>query len=141
MENASKALIMAGAVLIAILIISLSVLVFNNFSSSAKNMANLDEQEISAFNSKLTGYIGTSIAGSQVNALLQYCLSNNMNVDQTGETYKYIEVFDIDANNDILKGDGTDESYTKVQTNGKYYTVEGKYDDNGLVTYITVKLN
>ncbi len=36
MENASKALIMAGAILIAIMIISLGILVFSRMSSSAK---------------------------------------------------------------------------------------------------------
>ena len=58
MENASKALIMAGAILIAILIISLGVYVFNNMSSTAKNSANMDKQEISNFNSKITPYLG-----------------------------------------------------------------------------------
>ena len=37
MENASKALIMAGAILVAILIVSLGVLIFNNFSKYFSN--------------------------------------------------------------------------------------------------------
>ena len=53
MENASKALIMAGAILIAIMIISLGILVFSRMSSSAKSAANMDEQEISNFNSNV----------------------------------------------------------------------------------------
>ena len=50
MENASKALIMAGAILVAILIVSLGVLIFNNFSKSVKDSANMDEQAIANFN-------------------------------------------------------------------------------------------
>ena len=53
MENASKALIIAGSILVAILIVSLGVMVFNRFSGTAKEMANMNEQEISAFNSKI----------------------------------------------------------------------------------------
>ena len=36
MENASKALIMAGSILIAILIISLGIVIFNRFGDNAK---------------------------------------------------------------------------------------------------------
>ena len=57
MENASKALIIAGAILVSILIVSLGVLIFNNFSESAKDMANMDKEEIAAFNSKITPYL------------------------------------------------------------------------------------
>ena len=71
MENASKALIIAGAILISIMIVSLGVLIFNKMGNSAKEAANMDEQEIANFNSKLTPYIGQNISGSQVNALIQ----------------------------------------------------------------------
>ena len=77
MENASKALIMAGAVLIAILIISLSVLVYKNFSGSVKDSANMDEQEVANFNSKISPYLGDNVSGSQVNALIQLVVSIN----------------------------------------------------------------
>ena len=70
MENASKALIIAGAILIALLIISLGIFTFNKMSDSAKKIANLDKEEIQAFNSKLTPYTGENISGSQVNSLI-----------------------------------------------------------------------
>lgn len=132
MENASKALIIAGSILIAIMIVSLGILVFNNMGNSAKNMANMDKQQIAAFNSRITPYLGEAISGSQVNALLQYCLSVNMASNQSGETYKCITVTGVTS----LSPDKT--SYTRVNTSGKYYKVEGIYDSNGLITNITI---
>lgn len=118
MENASKALIIAGSILIAIMIISLGIYIFKQYSSFAKENADLSEQEISAFNSKITSYLGEGISGSQVNALLQYCLANNMSAQQSGETYKCITV---KQNDDELVGKNSDK-YKKVET-GKFYTV------------------
>lgn len=137
MENASKALIIAGAILVAIMIISLGVLLFNRMGGAAKDAANMDEQEIAAFNSKITPYLGNSIAGSQVNALLQYCLSSNMSAKNSGETYKYITV----SVSGVSALDGDSTTFTRVATGGKYYTVTGTYDSNGLVTTISITQN
>lgn len=128
MENASKALIMAGAILIAIMIISLALFVFNNFGNMAREQANMDKEEIQAFNSKITPYLGT-ISGSQVNALLQYCLSVNISANQSGETYKKISI-----SGDVKFGDKT---YTRV-AGGTYYDVSGTPDGNGLITSIEI---
>ena len=57
MENASKALIIAGAILLSILIITLGLGVYNNASSSMKN-ASLDPQELQAHNSQFLAYEG-----------------------------------------------------------------------------------
>lgn len=59
MENASKALIMAGGVLIGILIISLAVYLFVDFgSTSAQINAQNEQKQITEFNSKFTAYEG-----------------------------------------------------------------------------------
>lgn len=59
MENASKALIMAGGVLIGILIISLAVYLFTDFGSiSAQINAQNAQKQIVEFNSKFTSYEG-----------------------------------------------------------------------------------
>ena len=92
MENASKALILAGSVLIVILIISLAVLIFRNFGENVKRLSNMDETEIANFNSTLTRYIGESIPGSQVNALLEYCLSVNIAAQRDWEDHKIISI-------------------------------------------------
>lgn len=142
MENASKALIIAGAVLISIIIVSLGVYVFSNFSNSAKEMANMDEQEIASFNSKIKPYLGESISGSQVNALIQYVISTDISVAQSGETYKAITIT-FPGNSSGIKVNNSTVSYgtntKRVETgSGKYYKVEGTYDSNGLITTINV---
>lgn len=148
MENASKALIMAGSILIAILIISLGILIFNNFRDKAISSANLDKQEISEFNSKITPYVGQNTSGSQVNTLIQYVISNNIAVVNSGETFKGITIKYPTTSGNVtikLKDDGTAVEYNpanspkRVETGaGKYYIVDAEYGDNGLINSITV---
>ena len=135
MENASKALIIAGSILTAIIIISLGVMVFNKFGGKAKKMVNMDEQEISAFNGKIKPYLGNAIKGSQVNTLLNYCLSVNMSAKQSGETYKAITITGATT----LNIDST--KFTRVESGTQTYKVEGTHDDNGLLTSIKITKN
>lgn len=149
MENASKALIMAGAVLIAILIISLGIFVFNRASGDAKEQANLDKEEIAAFNSKLTPYLGRQ-SGSQVNALIQYVISVDNSAVSNEDLVKRISItFPTESGNNTIQvlTDASDKMYVsygtsnikKVQTGStSYYDVNGEYDSNGLLTTITV---
>lgn len=76
MENASKALIIAGAILLAIVIISLGLIVVNNVRETTDN-TNLTEQEIQSFNAKFIPYEGNNVSGSRVNTLIQQVISTN----------------------------------------------------------------
>ena len=143
MENASKALIMAGAILVAILIVSLGVLIFNNFSKSVKDSANMDEQAIANFNSKLTPYMGDSISGSQVNALIQLVISINTSAHNSNELGKGVIISYPSTNGDnTISPDDSDLGYKNSSSNatkkvatgaGKFYTVTSTYGDNGLI--------
>lgn len=77
MENASKALIIAGAILLAILIISLGIMIYNQAAGVVNNNA-MSEVEISSFNQKFTQYEGSNIRGAQVNSLLTQIQQNNV---------------------------------------------------------------
>ena len=55
MENASKALIIAGSILLAILIIAMGVMIFNN-AKSAADTSTFDTAEINMFNQKFERY-------------------------------------------------------------------------------------
>ena len=85
MENASKALIIAGAILLAIVIISLGLIVVNNSRSVTEN-ANLSEQEIQSFNAKFAAYEGTNVSGSRVNSLIQQVIATNSSLIDEGKT-------------------------------------------------------
>lgn len=59
MENASKALVIAGGVLIAIIILSVGVYLYASYTRQANEYRNLVEQtEIQKFNSKFDVYLG-----------------------------------------------------------------------------------
>lgn len=145
MENASKALIIAGAILISIMIVSLGVLIFNKMGNSAKEAANMDEQEIANFNSKITPYIGQNINGSQVNALIQLVISIDNSAVSANDTTKTVSiVYPIDDAGNTNKIDvesgavtGTDRTKRVITGAGKFYKVEAKYTD-GLIREITV---
>ncbi len=77
MENASKALIIAGAILISILLITIGIVLIRSGQSitdtGAQQMAS---QNIQTFNAQFTAYAGT-IKGSQVKTLLETVRANN----------------------------------------------------------------
>lgn len=77
MENASKALIIAGAILISILLITVGIILIRSgqdiTSTGASQMAS---QNIQTFNAQFTSYQG-KIKGSQVKNLLSQVRANN----------------------------------------------------------------
>ncbi len=75
MENASKALIIAGAILLAILIISLGILIYNQASGVVTNNS-MDEVSIQTFNNKFLQYAGEQ-KGSAVRALISQVEASN----------------------------------------------------------------
>ena len=146
MENASKALLIAGAILLVILIISLGLVVYNQAKESVGS-ANLNQQEIEAFNSKFTAYEGNGISGSQVNQLIQTVISSNQAAKNSGEnTGVYIKFpsiteqsgapitqtikFDSSTGNNM----GNATAANRVNT-GVTYDVKFEYKD-GLVSGI-----
>ena len=136
MENASKALIIAGAILLAILIISLGIMIYNQAAGVVNNNS-MTEVEISTFNQKFTQYEGTNVKGSQVNALLNAIVQNN--VANTEDTSKQVEV---SVSSSAWQGTAPSgkpvNSTTKAQT-GKTYKVECTLDSKtGLVTKVTI---
>ena len=86
MDNASKALIIAGAILLSILIISLGIFIFNQASEITKS-SNLSEVEVLNFNEKFTSFEGTNVRGSEVNSLLNRIVQNNV-ANQIDESKK-----------------------------------------------------
>jgi len=84
MENASKALIIAGAILLSILLISLGILIFNQ-AQSAINSSGMSDAELTAFNQKFTKYEGSQ-KGSTIRSLAQEAMANNNSEQASEET-------------------------------------------------------
>lgn len=97
MENASKALIIAGAILLSILIIGLGMLIFNKAKDAISNTG-MDKQKVDAYNSEFEAYVGEHVNGTRVRSLIDTVRTHNIsNVDD--DTLK------ITVNNKTEAGD------------------------------------
>ena len=138
MENASKALIIAGAILLAILIISLGILIYNQ-AAGIVNSNSMSDVEITQFNAQFTQYQGTQ-SGTSVRALLQEVLSNNMTQDDDN---RKVEVSLDDKT--IMTKSASSAPINSITTGGSY-SVTCNYGTSGaanagLVTSISIKKN
>jgi len=80
MENASKALIIAGAILLSILIIAIGMYIFNSSSNSIQGAATqISQQDINSFNKQIDMYenrqVGTNVK-SLIATLATICKEN-----------------------------------------------------------------
>lgn len=141
MENASKALIIAGAILLAILIISLGIMIYQQASGVVNNNA-MSEVDINSFNQKFLQYTGTNVRGAQVNALLNQIQTNNVTYQDDSSRQVTVDT------KGATKWNGNDNkptgnlvgtgSYTKANTGATYnvdYTINSK---TGLIDKITI---
>ena len=127
MENATKALLIAAAVLVAILIISLGLAVYNK-ASNATDSADLSGAEIQAQNEKFLKYDGKNKRGSEVNALLETVLNSNLTSNSEGAKVT------IESTAVTLSSN----SITKKADTSKLYDIECVRDSNGVVTTIKI---
>lgn len=77
MENATKALLIAGSVLIAILLIAMGLRIFNSTSETTEQSQKvMDTTAAATFNSQFTGYFG-DISAAKGNDLIQKIKASN----------------------------------------------------------------
>ena len=82
MENASKALIIAGAILLSILIIGIGMFIYNQAQDQINSSAGqMSQEEVRVFNSQFKAYEGNRISGSQVKQLLTKLATNAAKFD------------------------------------------------------------
>ena len=161
MENATKALLIAAAVLIVMLIISLGLYIYSSNSNSEEAADQImGELQIETFNKKYTYYEGIR-HGSEVRALLNMAAQNNAsltNLYTDGKNIKYCVCIRSKAP-DILKnftsrGDITSglngsrsygviypENIKKISDSvsvGERYNVWFEYGDYGYVWAINI---
>lgn len=143
MENASKALIIAGAILLSIVIISLGLVVVNNVRDTINN-TNMDAQEIEAFNGKLTPYGGEKVSGTRVKALIDVVSSNNAAEHASGKDVADCNFIDVDATgatvatgNNAITGNATAATSYPTFSSSKYFKVEFSYT-KGVITKVVI---
>ena len=70
MDNASKALIMAGAILIAVAIVGIGIYIFTTANALTDDaVGQIDALAVSAVNSRIETYLGKNVRGSAVKQL------------------------------------------------------------------------
>ena len=152
MENASKALLIAGAILLCILIIAIGMFIYNSAQSTiTDSMTSLSTQEIDAFNNQFTSYEGAQ-TGSNVKALMGRLIGNadtyrdepakvpQVYVNQLSNTQKnnVTATFTLnDAGNPSTYVDNLGKIRNRVETKHEYW-VEFNYQNNGLIDYIVI---
>ena len=117
MENASKALIIAGAILLSILLISLGIMIFNQAQDTVTN-SGMTEAELTAFNNKFLKYEGKQ-KGTMVKSMIQDVMANNANASD-GHTVKVLHG-NTDITNDT-SSINTKQTYTITMQYGKNNT-------------------
>ena len=98
MENASKALLIAGGVLIAIIIITLLVHTYGNIGDFKRQQLSLEESEkLEEFNKEYTKYLNRYVYGTEVITVINKAYSSKYSVtinieflgNQNGDEYAY----------------------------------------------------
>lgn len=94
MENASKALIIAGSVLIALMIIAALILMFTNLSSYQEtNIQNTKEAQIIEFNNQFETYNRENVRGSDMISLMNRIIDyNSRKSDDTDIQFRRMEI-------------------------------------------------
>ncbi len=151
MENASKALIIAGAILLSILLISLGIMVYTNAKGTIGN-TNLDSEEIQTFNTKISQYCGKKKTANDMNALVSAISA--INGAQNGKSDKHCVEIEANVDANYFTGDkasgystttaNNNKTVTKVSTNypnfssGKTYEAKYEVDDEGYIIKVII---
>lgn len=120
MENASKALIIAGAVLIGILIISMGVLLSTTLQKTAKTYyTSMTTNEIQKFNSDITKNFIIEDGETYITAQGIITLKNILNTEKYDSVTITPNIKEITEEGKFLKDNGTNVQEYEI-TNIKY---------------------
>ncbi len=95
MENASKALLMAGGMIIAIIIISIFIYGYNSMTQMAQSKQDVELlKEIEEYNRQYLIFNKTAMYGTDVISILNLAISNNKinNVEKTPGDELYVDI-------------------------------------------------
>ena len=117
MENATKALIIAGSVLIVIIIIALGIRLVGLLNPAVEQVGETSTAlEISIYNSQFLKFEGQQ-KGSAVRSLIRLVEQNNKDTSNNQiNINKDIDDIDVNHTYNVKFTDFTDEGYVKVIT-------------------------
>lgn len=140
MENASKALLIAGTVLIAILMVSIAVYLFSLYSNQSKEYhATISEIELQKFNSNFDVYVGRSdITAQEIVTVV------NLSKEYSNQIQIYLEnsIIEFTASNtqeDFIKNN--EDKQFKCTLNTSELNPNPTYDASGKITKLKFIIN
>lgn len=160
MENISKVLVITASVLMALIIVGMSILIFNIVKNPvAKAVDNMSSEERTFFNSKFQRYEGGRVTGLETKALINVMLQNatlQVGDEEVGRIPESVVtyydrntgskiVLRIDRNliDNTNNPDVYRTEYQKVLNNirnTQFYSVETELNArNGIVSLITIE--
>jgi hypothetical protein len=126
LENASKALIIAGAILLAILIVGLGVYIYRQ-AAGVIDTGTMDQLVVSQFNAQFEPYLGNNVSGSNVKQLIKIINASNRAKEDLPVTFKV----DTQPDNDS----------STIKSGNTYKVVEGSKNNAGYIEKITITKN
>ncbi len=131
MENASKALIMAGSILIGIIIMSIGAYLFASFGGASKNIQEqIDSRVLAEFNNNFQKYYKSKECTiHDIVSLASFAKKNNQDFESTSDYYVrvYVKgVAEVPQTTDLSTLE--EKKYIELLSNNsvKYEEVEGK---------------
>lgn len=135
MENASKALLIAGAILIVILLIAVGMMVYQGAQGSINRaIGSMSSTEKDIHNAQFEPYIGNNMSGSNVRTLLSKVTTNNSNDSNVQVTIKSSKT---EFGSDLNTLDPSGVMGNVVTSASETYTVKATYT-NGVITELNI---
>ena len=144
MENASKALLIAGAVLIVIVLISIGMMIVQQGQGVGDQVAEISgNQATTSFNSTFTKYQGSQ-KGSSIKTLLEEVSTNNVTALKTSQHIIKVTIKDDVAKLNIEATDDSQiltQTASKIVTSARYDVVMDGKDSEGFINSIVITRN
>lgn len=143
MENASKALIIAGAILISILLIGVGMLVFQGAQGGIDEaVLQMSATEKQMFNNNFISYEGEKVRGSSVRALIGNIISSNStNQDIEGKLVSIAGDKSFSVTKEALQSDEMAAYRAEINTGATYKVTIQQEPKTGLVKTVTITKN
>ena len=139
MENASKALLIAGSVLIAIVLIAVGIKILSSTTGITEQVGKISTtMEASIFNSQFEQYTGEKVSGVQVKSLIRIVLSNNASNQKHQVNVKTGSLTLQDYGQNTYTGAYIQNLQMGINTQTKYKVSLNDFDNEGYVTEIFI---
>lgn len=145
MENASKALIMAGGILIGVLILTLAAYLFLSFGAKSQEIhSRIDETQLNQYNAQYNIYANrTDVTIYDIISLANLAeenKKNNITYSNYTTDYEVIVILIDGGNVDLSNTNEVIKKYSEVNTNGelkyRFKCNKIEYHPNGRISKI-----